>query len=73
LTGDLSFHRQIKQALTAAGFIVGRIQKHWFHDVYEISLQRGVALRETTENQLRRKIAMRSGWKASITSGKRLF
>jgi hypothetical protein len=56
LTGNFSFHTQIKRSLSSAGFVVGRIQKHWFHDVYEISLQRGPAMCDDTENQLRRKI-----------------
>jgi hypothetical protein len=56
LTTDLSFHRQIREALSSVGFHVARIQKHWFHNVYELRMRRGAAMRDDTENQLRRTI-----------------
>lgn len=56
LTNNLDFHRAIRRTLSDAGFRVGRIQKHWFHDVYEVRLQRSTTMRHDTENQLRRKI-----------------
>jgi hypothetical protein len=34
-------HERIKDALTEAGFDVRRVQKQWFHHVWEISMQRG--------------------------------
>jgi hypothetical protein len=56
LTSDLSFHSQIKEALSGVGFHVARIEKHWFHNVYELRMRRGTAMRDDTENQLRRRI-----------------
>ena len=56
LTEDLSFHEQIKRALCIAGFKIIKIEKHWFHHVYELRMQRGAAMRDDTQNQLRRKI-----------------
>jgi len=56
LTDDLSFHHQIKAALTDAGFTVTRVEKHWFHDCWEVRLQRGVAMLEDTNVQIRRRI-----------------
>jgi hypothetical protein len=56
LSGDLSFHAQIQRSLSRAGFHVARIEKHWFHNVYELRMRRGAAMRDDTENQLRRTI-----------------
>ena len=56
LSGDLSFHDQIRRALSEAGFRVGKVQKHWFHDVFEINMRRSDTVLHDTENQLRRKI-----------------
>lgn len=56
LTDDLSFHKQIKGALTVAGFQVNSLQKHWFHHVYEVRMQCGSDMRDCTDAQLRQKI-----------------
>jgi hypothetical protein len=56
LTSDLSFHSQIKEALSSVGFHVARIEKHWFHNVYELRMRRGAAMGHDTENQLRGRI-----------------
>ncbi len=62
LTANLSFHKQIKRALSAAGFQIGTVRKHWFHDVYEVRMQRGSTMRDDTPAQLRQKVrrALRS-------------
>jgi SOS response regulatory protein OraA/RecX len=56
LTEDLSFHAQIKRALCAVGFEITKVQKHWFHSVYEVEMRRGAPIRDDTEKQLRRRI-----------------
>ena len=56
LTGDLSFHRRLKCALTNAGFKVSTVQKHWFHDCWEIRLTRSAAMLEDSPVQVRRRI-----------------
>lgn len=56
LTEDLSFHKRIRGALSAAGLKVRTVQKHWFHDVYEVRMQRGADMRDFTHTQLRQKI-----------------
>ena len=56
LTEDLSFHYQMKNALCAAGFEVTRIQKHWFHNVFEVTLTRSTETRDDSDNQLSGKI-----------------
>jgi len=56
LTEDLTFHRRIKNALNEAGFRVSRIQKHDFHDCWEIRLERGSAMFNDNYVQIRRRI-----------------
>jgi hypothetical protein len=56
LTGDLSFHQQIKDALTNAGFTVGRVRKHEVHHVWELRMERGALMLRQTDVQIRRKI-----------------
>jgi hypothetical protein len=56
LTENLSVQKQIKHVLAAAGFNVARVQKHWFHHVYEIRMQRGATMRDCTAVELGRKI-----------------
>ena len=36
-------HERIKEALAKAGFDVRSIQKHWFHDCWEVRMRRGTA------------------------------
>lgn len=36
-------HEQIKAALTGPGFDVRRVQKQWFHHLWEITMRRGTA------------------------------
>ena len=63
LTEDLSFHKQIEGALSATGFKVSTVRKYWFHDAYEVRMQRGADMRDCTHAQLRQKIrrALSSG------------
>jgi hypothetical protein len=56
LTGDLSFHHQIKDALTTAGFRVTRVRKHEVHHVWELRVERSAAMLQQTDPQIRRKI-----------------
>jgi hypothetical protein len=56
LTGDLSFHRQIKDALIEAGFRVNRVRKHEIHHVWELRLERSPAILHQTDPQIRRRI-----------------
>ena len=56
LTENLSFHREIKGALTDAGFQVSRIRKHEIHDVWEIRLERGPQMFNDSYVQIRRRI-----------------
>jgi hypothetical protein len=56
LAGDLSFHEQIKDALTNAGFAVTRVRKHEVHHVWELRMERGASLRRQTDVQIRRTI-----------------
>ena len=56
LTEDLTFHRRIKDALNGAGFLVSRIRKHDFHDVWEIRMERGSAMFNDNYVQIRRRI-----------------
>jgi hypothetical protein len=36
-------HERIKEALAQVGFDVRRIEKHWFHDCWEVVMRRGRA------------------------------
>ena len=56
LTADLSFHRQIKDALMNVGFKVTRVRKHEVHHVWELRIERGAAMLRLTDIQIRRKI-----------------
>jgi hypothetical protein len=56
LTGSLTIHHQIKEALTDAGFRVSRIRKHEIHDVWEIRLERGSEMFDDSYVQIRRRI-----------------
>ena len=56
LTENLSFHHEIKGALTEAGFQVWRIRKHEIHDVWEIRLERGPQMFNDSYVQIRRRI-----------------
>jgi hypothetical protein len=56
LTGDLSFHHQIKDALTAAGFRVTRVRKHEVHHVWELRMERDASMLRETDVQIRRRI-----------------
>jgi hypothetical protein len=56
LTGDLSFHHQIKDALTNAGFRVTRVRKHEVHHVWELRMERSAAMLQHTDPQIRRRI-----------------
>jgi hypothetical protein len=56
LTGDLSFHHQIKDALTTAGFRVTCVRKHEIHHVWELRLEKGASMLRQTDIQIRRLI-----------------
>ena len=56
LTGDQSFHHQIKDALTNVGFRVTRVRKHEVHHVWELRMERSATMLRLTDIQIRRKI-----------------
>ena len=56
LSGDFSFHQQIKDALVDAGFRVTRVRKHEIHHVWELRLEKGALMLRQTDAQIRRRI-----------------
>ena len=58
LTGDMFFHERPRDAFASAGFEVRSVEKHWFHNIFEVRLWRKNAALDKSDIRAARQVRL---------------